>query len=173
MSFSLYDAAIPAFLRQLQGLQNVLGKVASFAETKKVEPSVLLNMRLAPDMYPFVRQVQMATDHANGVAARLTNVPVPKNPDVETTVPELEARIAKTVDFLKSVTPEQCAGAETREIVLLLGPKKDFRLEFTNGDDYVMKFALPNFYFHATAAYLIARHAGVEVGKRDYLGGAI
>lgn len=172
MSFSLYDASVPAFLRQLKGLQIILNKAASFAEAKKFDPSVLLNMRLAPDMYPFVRQVQLATDHANGVAARLTNVPVPKNPDVETSIPELEARVAKTIDFLKSIMPEHCVGSETRDIVLLLGPKKDFRLEL-KGDTYVINFALPNFYFHATAAYLIARHAGVELGKRDYLGGAI
>jgi len=128
----------------------------------------LLEARLAPDMHPFPRQIQIMSDAAKGAAARLAVVEAPSMPDTETNFPELQARISKTVDFLKSIKREQVEGAEDRTIVMKF-PQGEIKF---SGKDFLSNFALPNFYFHATTAYGLLRHKGIAIGKMDYLGGA-
>ena len=166
MPISMYQASIPACLQILSSLSGVLDKAAAHAAARKIEPSVLLNARLYPDMFPLVRQVQLTADFAKGTAARLAGIEPPKYPDTETTIDELKARLAKTTEFLKGLKPAQIDGSEAREITLPIGGQS---MTF-KGQPYLVNFALPNFYFHATAAYAILRHCGVEIGKRDYIG---
>jgi len=168
MSLSMFKASVPAFQRTLTALDAILDKASAYAEERKIDPAVLISARLAPDMYPFSRQVQMATDHAKGCSARLAGLPVPSFTDTEATFPELKARIAKTLEFVGSVRPDQIDGSEERPVSLKAGPRE---LSFT-GQDYLVFFALPNFYFHVTTAYGILRHNGVPVGKLDFLGAA-
>ncbi|PLZ02976.1 DUF1993 domain-containing protein [Burkholderia sp. WAC0059] len=167
MSLSMYQASVPVLLRGLENLQAIIGKGEAHAAEKQIDPSVLTGFRLFPDMLPFTRQIYIATDTAKGCAARLAGVEAPKFDDVEMTFGELEARVQKTIDYLKTFEPGQIDGSETRSITLKMrsGP-----LEFT-GQSYLLQFVLPNFYFHLTTAYDILRHNGVELGKLDYLGG--
>lgn len=166
MKLSMYQASVPVFTRTLGHLAAILEKGAAHAEARKIDPSVLINARLFPDMFPLARQVQIATDNAKGPAARLAGVEVPKFEDVEKTFPELQARIKKTVDYLKTLKPEQIDDSEERDITLQLrGNPVTFK-----GMPYLLQFALPNFYFHVTTAYDILRHNGIELGKQDYLG---
>jgi uncharacterized protein len=167
MSLSMYQASVPVFSQYLPALSGVLKKAAAFAETKKIDPSVLINARIAPDMFALARQVQVASDHAKGAVARLAGVDVPSYPDTETTFAELEARIAKTLAYVKSFKPEQIDGSEAKEIVLTFGTQK---FPFT-GQSYLTQFCLPNYFFHSSMAYAILRHNGVEIGKRDFMGG--
>jgi hypothetical protein len=165
MAISMYRASVPVFLQMLPCLSALLDKAAAFAEAKKVDPSVLLNARLSPDMFALTRQVQIAADFAKGTVARLAGQEPPKYADDETTIPALKARIAKTLDFIKGFTPAQIDGSENREITMVLGGQpRNFQ-----GENYLVGFALPNFYFHMTTAYAILRHNGVEIGKRDYM----
>jgi len=150
----------------LASLSAILDKAAVHAAARKIEPSVLLNTRLTPDMFPLVRQVQLAADFAKGAAGRLAGVELPKFPDEETSFAELTARIAKTVDFIETLKPAQIDGSESREITIPIGGQP---YKFS-GQNYLIGFALPNFYFHHTTAYAILRQCGVEIGKRDYLG---
>ncbi|MFO7478504.1 MAG: DUF1993 domain-containing protein [Methyloceanibacter sp.] len=166
MSISMYQASVPVLVRMLGVLSKVLDKGAAFAETRKIDPAVLVNARLAPDMLPLSRQVQIASDMALRGAARLAGLDFPTNPDTETTFPELEERIAKTLRFIDGLSAEQLDGSEDRPISIKVG---DLDLSF-NGLDYLRYFVLPNVYFHVSAAYLILRHNGVELGKRDFLG---
>jgi uncharacterized protein len=166
MSLSLYDAAFPPVIRMLNSLSAILDKTAAHCAERKIDPAVILGYRLAPDMFPLSRQIQTTTDQAKGMAARLAGLDVPSFPDTETTIEELKTRIAKIVDFVQSVTPAQVEGAEDREIVLKLRTEMRF-----SGSDYVFGFMMPNFYFHAATAYDILRHCGVDLGKRDFLGG--
>ena len=166
MSISMYQASVPPFLQMLTSLSAILDKAAAHASARKIEPSVLLNTRLTPDMFPLVRQVQLAADFAKGAAGRLAGVELPKFPDEETSFAELTARIAKTVDFIETLKAAQIDGSEGREITLPIGGQP---YKFT-GQNYLIRFALPNFYFHHTTAYAILRQCGVEIGKRDYLG---
>lgn len=166
MSLSMYQASVPPFLQMLGSLTAILDKAEAHAAARKIEPSVLLNTRLTPDMFPLVRQVQLAADFAKGGAGRLAGVELPKFPDTETSFAELKTRIAKTVDFVSSLKPAQIDGSESREISIPIGGEPH---KFT-GQDYLVKFALPHFYFHHTTAYAILRQCGVEIGKRDYLG---
>ncbi len=166
MSISIFDASIPVFVHGLKNLSNVLRKGAAHAEAKKVDPAVYLGMRLSPDMFPLLKQVQIACDLAKGPAARLAGVERPTFEDVEVSFEDLQARIDKTVAFLQSITPEQLEGSESREIhITLRGQDVAFR-----GQPYLLSFALPNFYFHLTTSYALLRHAGVELGKADYVG---
>jgi len=165
MSVSLYATSAPVFVQFLNGLSGVIDKAGAFAAAKKVEPSVLINLRLAPDMHPFARQVRMATDHAAGGCGRLAGVDLPGFSNEEATFAELQARIARVIDFIKGLKPEQINGQEDRE-VLLKFPSGERR--FT-GQSYLLGFALPNFFFHTTTAYDILRNAGVEIGKRDFM----
>jgi hypothetical protein len=167
MTISMYQASVPVFIRQLNNLAAILKKAEEHAEAKKIDPSVFITARLAPDMYALARQVQIASDSAKGCAARLAAVEVPSYPDTGTTFAELQARIAKTVDFLKSLKPEQIDGSEDRVVTLKMrSGEMTFR-----GQPYLLDFAMPNFYFHYTTVYAILRHNGVEIGKMDYLGG--
>jgi hypothetical protein len=167
MAFNIYDVSIPAFIQTLNALSGVLTKAVAHAEAKKIDPQILITARLAPDMHPLARQIQMASDSAKGFGARVAGVDVPSFPDTEATFPELQQRITKTIDFLKSLKPEQFEGGSDREVTLNLGGQK---VAF-KGSVYLAKFAFPNFYFHATTAYDILRHNGVDIGKRDFLGG--
>ncbi|WP_287028808.1 DUF1993 domain-containing protein [Pseudomonas sp. UBA6310] len=166
MSLSMYQASVPVFVRMFGNLSAILDKAAAFAEAKKIDPSVLVNARLAVDMLPLSKQVQIASDAAKGAGARLTGSDVPSFADTETTFPELQARVAKTVDFLKGLDAAQFDGSESKEIVLTLA-KGEVRFK---GDAYLLNFVLPNFYFHMTTAYAILRHNGLDLGKMDYLG---
>lgn len=166
MSLSMYQASIPVITRYLNNLSALIDKAAAHCEARKIDPTVLVNFRLTPDMLPFSRQVQIATDQVKGMAARLAGVEVPSYADTEATFDELKARIAKTVAFLNTFKPAQIDGTEGKEITLKAGTA-EFKFK---GDDYLVSFVLPNFYFHVTTAYAILRHCGVEIGKRDFLG---
>jgi hypothetical protein len=166
MSVSLYDVSIPAFTLGLTNLNAILDKAASHAQAKKIDPKVLSDTRLIADMLPLSRQIQIACDTVKGAAARLAAVDVPKHEDSEATLSELQARVAKTLDFIKTIRPEQLQNAESREIVLQF-PQST--LKFT-GLSYLSSFVLPNFYFHLTMAYALLRKNGVDLGKRDFLG---
>lgn len=166
MPVSLYDVSIPVFTLTLNNLAAILDKAASHAEAKKVDPKALSSERLIIDMLPLSAQIQIACDTAKGAAARLARMPVPKHEDTESTIAELKARIAKTLEFIKSIKPEQLQGAESREIVLEF-PQNT--LKFT-GLNYLTNFVLPNFFFHVTIAYALLRKNGVDLGKRDFLG---
>ncbi len=166
MSVSLYDLSIPPMVLALSNLSALLDKAAAHSEAKKIDPKVLPAARLIADMFPLSRQVQIACDTAKGAAARLAGVEPPKHEDNETTLAELKARIAKTIDFVGSIKAAQLAGAESREIVLKF-PNQTLTF---SGLDYLRKFVLPNLYFHVTTAYALLRQNGVDIGKRDYLG---
>lgn len=166
MSVSLYEVSIPVFTLSLSNLSAILDKAESHGEAKKVDPKVIPQARLIVDMLPLSAQIQIACDTAKGAAARLAGVEVPKHEDTEATLPELKARVAKTLDFIKTIKPQQLQGAETREIVLQF---PQTTLKFT-GINFLTNFALPNFFFHVTMAYALLRKNGVELGKRDFLG---
>jgi hypothetical protein len=166
MSISLYDVSIPVLTLTLSNLSAILDKAASHADTKKVDPKAIPQARLIVDMLPLSAQIQIACDTAKGAAARLAGVDIPKHEDTEATLPELKARVAKTLDFIKTIKPEQVQGAETREIVLQF---PQTTLKFT-GINYLTNFVLPNFFFHVTMAYALLRKNGVDLGKRDFLG---
>lgn len=164
--FTIYDATIAPLKRTLKNLSHILKKGEEHAESKKIDPSVLLNARLFPDMFPLLRQVQIATDMSKGAAARLAGIEIPKFDDNETTFAELQARISKTIAFLETIKPEQFAGAEDRDITINVR-KVDMHFK---GSAYLLNWATPNVYFHVTTAYDILRHNGVELGKPDFLG---
>jgi uncharacterized protein len=166
MALSMYQASAPAFLQMLSSLSAILDTAEAYAAERRIDPAVLLGWRLAPDMFALARQVQIATDHAKGCCARLAGVEVPKYPDDEMTFADLRARIARTIDFVQSFEPSDLDGSEDRDITITAGGRE---LRF-RGQQYLLGFALPNFYFHATTAYAILRHCGVPIGKRDYLG---
>lgn len=162
----LFDASIAPLKRALNNLSHILKKGEEHADTKKIEHGVLLNARLFPDMYPLIRQVQIATDMSKGAGARLAGLEVPKYEDNEASFTDLQARITKTLAFIDSVTPEQLEGAENRDITITV---RKMDLHFT-GQAYLFDWVLPNVYFHVTTAYNILRHNGVELGKPDFLG---
>ena len=166
MSISIYDQLVPPLCKMLTNLDNVLKKAEADAETRKIDPSVFVNGRLAPDMLSLTRQVQIMTDQAKGGASRLAGLEPPKWPDEEKTFADLHARIAKTIAHLSTFKAAQFEGAETRTIELKF-PNASF--SFT-GKDYLLTNLMPNFYFHYTTAYAILRHNGVQIGKRDFLG---
>lgn len=166
MTISMYQASVPVSIRTLNNLVGILEKGATYAETKKIDPSVLVNSRLFPDMFPLSRQVQIASDIAKRGAAQLAGIEAPKFEDNETTFPELIDRIQKTISYLDTFKPEQIDGSEERTITLKIGNNT---LSF-QGMPFLLYFVLPNVYFHVTTAYDILRHCGVEVGKQDFLG---
>lgn len=167
MSFSMSRASLPALEVGLNALSAILDKAEAFAAAKKIDPSVLLNTRLAPDMFPLTRQVQIATDLAKNGAARLAGIDPPRYEDTETTIPELKARIAKTVALFKTLDAKQIDASADRVITIPLGPGNKGEMK---GDDYLTFFVLPNVYFHLTTAYAILRHCGMDIGKIDFLG---
>jgi uncharacterized protein len=166
MPLSMYQASVPVFLQGLTNLSAILGKAVAQAAERQIDPAVLLNDRLAPDMLPLVRQVQIASDHAKGATARLANLEVPKYEDVEKSFDELQARLARVTDFVRGVGPERFDGSDAREVSLPIGGRS---LTF-KGQAYLLHFALPNFFFHTTTAYGILRHNGIAIGKRDFIG---
>ena len=165
MTLSMYQASVPVFVKSLTALSSVLDKAVAHASARKIEPTVLTHMRLYPDMFPMFRQVRAATDHATGAAGRLAGVELPKLPDGES-LDELKLRVTKAVEFLNSLTAAQIEGSEEKEITLQLGQ----RSASFKGQAYLLQFAIPNFFFHYTTGYNILRHAGVEIGKRDFMG---
>ena len=167
MSISMYSAAIPVFKQMLNSLRDVLAKAEAHATARNIEPNALLQARLFPDMFPLLRQVQIAADFAKGVSARLADVELPAYEDSEKTFPELQARIAKTLAFIDGLSAAQIDGSETREIVLRPGTPKEKKL---SGQTYLLAYGLPQFFFHVTTAYAILRHNGVEIGKKDFMG---
>jgi len=167
MSLSLYDASIPVFKQMLGGMDDVLAKAQAHAAAKKIEPAVLIQARLYPDMFPLGKQVQIACDFARGVSARLAGSDVPAYDDKEQTFDELRGLIAKSLAFVSGFDATQFAGSVQREIVLRPGTPKEKRL---SGEKYLLAYGLPQFFFHVTTAYALLRHNGVEVGKRDYMG---
>lgn len=166
MTISIYDLSIPVLTRGLTNLSSILDKAAAHAAAKKFDPAVLAQARLFPDMFPLSRQVQITCDTAKGAAARLAGIDIPKHEDTETTLDELKQRIAKTLDFVKSVKAEQMKGAESKTIEMKF-PNRT--LTFT-GLSYLADFVLPNFFFHMSMTYALLRSSGVEIGKMDYLG---
>jgi hypothetical protein len=166
-AISMYKISAPIFVQFLTSLSAVLDKAAAFAEAKKIEPSVLLNTRLAPDMFPLGRQVRAATDHAINACGRLAGAEPPALPNSDATIPELKERIAKTIEFIKGLKPAQIDGSEDKQIKITF-PSGAVR-EFT-GQSLLLNNSLPNFYFHCTTAYDILRHCGIELGKRDFMG---
>ena len=166
MSISMYQISVPVFIKTLGNLSAILDKAAAFAAARKVDPSVLLAWRLAPDMLPMSRQVQIACDFAKGASSRLAGVEVPSWEDNEKTLEEFKARIARTIDYCKGFQPAQIDGSEARDIHVKVGGNP----VVYQGQPYLLHSVLPNFFFHATTAYDILRHCGVEIGKRDFIG---
>ena len=166
MKISMYQASAPRFVHTLRNLSTILDKAEAYAEAKKIDPAVPGSLRLIADMFPLARQVQIACDTAKGAVARLAGVEIPKHEDTEKTIPELKARIAKTLDFIQSVPVAKIDGSEEREVLLKMRGQ-DVKLA---GLQYLLAQAWPNFYFHVTTAYNILRANGVELGKRDFIG---
>jgi hypothetical protein len=166
MTLSMYQASAPRFVNSLKNLSAILDKAQAHCEARKVDPLVLTASRLYPDMLALARQVQIACDNAKGAVARLAGVEAPKHEDSEQTFAELKARIAKTIAFIETLKPAQIDGSEDKDIVMKLGPRE---VQW-KGMQYLLGFALPNFYFHVVTAYDILRHNGVELAKRDYIG---
>ncbi|MGH8846304.1 MAG: DUF1993 domain-containing protein, partial [Polaromonas sp.] len=163
----MYTTSVPVFKQMLGGLKDVLSKAEAHAAAKKIDPNALLQARLFPDMFPLLRQVQVATDFAKGVSARLAGVEMPKLEDTEQSFAELQTRIATVLAFIEGLDAAKFDEAATREIVTQAGTPKEKR--FT-GQSYLLNYGLPHFFFHTTTAYAILRHNGVEVGKKDYIG---
>jgi uncharacterized protein len=168
MPLSMYDASVVPFRLQLNALEQILAKAQAHAAHKGYDPAHLLQARLFPDMFPLSRQVQIACDMAKSGAARLAGMEPPRHEDNETSFDELRARIGKTLAYIDSVERGLIDGSEERQVVV---PLRDRTLKLS-GRDYLFGFVLPNLYFHAATAYNILRHNGVELGKKDFLGGA-
>jgi hypothetical protein len=167
MSLSMYSASVPVFRQVLGSLTAILEKAEAHADLKKIDPQALLQARLFPDMFPLLRQVQVAADFAKGSVARLGGVEVPRYEDVETDFAGLRERIARTLAFIDSVPRDAIEDGADREITVGAGDKQR---QFANGQLYLSHYALPHFYFHATTAYAILRHNGLEIGKKDFIG---
>jgi uncharacterized protein len=166
MQISMYRASVPVLARALRNLATVLRKGEAHATARNVDPAVLLGYRLAPDMFPLTRQVQIASDTAKGCVARLAGVDVPSYPDDETTFGQLLARIDRTIAFIEGFQPSQIDGSEVKSVTLKM---RTGEIHF-QGLPYLFEFVLPNVHFHSTTAYAILRHCGVELGKKDFLG---
>lgn len=166
MTISMYQASVPRLTNALRNLSGILDKAQAHIDSKKLDATVLLNYRLYPDMLNFTRQVQIVTDTARGVVARLAGVEIPAYEDIETSISELQARIQKTILFIESFKPEQIDATEDKDIVTRRGEKETHY----KGIQFLLGHAIPNVYFHESIAYAILRHNGVEIGKRDYLG---
>lgn len=167
MTISMHSLAIDTFVPMLNDLTHLLDKGAEFAKAKGVDPAKLVNSQLAPDMYPLSRQVQLACDNAKGAVARVIGKDAPRHEDNEKTIAELKVRIAKTIDYLKGLRPQDFEGSETGRVRMDL--PGDLALEMS-GFEFLKDWGLPHFYFHVVTAYDILRHNGVEIGKRDYMG---
>ena len=167
MTITMHSASAPVFARMLGNLLGWLDKAEAHAAARKFDVNNYLGLRLAPDMLPFTRQIQITSDGVKGCMSRLAGVEIPKWEDTEASLDDLRARIRKTLDFVRSVPASAFEGADTREIVLPQRQGEPLRMD---GESFFKHFALPNVYFHAMATYALLRHAGVDLGKRDYLG---
>jgi uncharacterized protein len=168
MKISMHGASVGVFVRLLRNMESMLGKAETWAADRKIDSSALLQSRLAPDMFHFTRQVQIATDMAKGTCARLAAVDPPRFEDNEATFGELRSRVARTIAFLESLKAEQFVDSEDRKVTLKLGPPgAQKEIEFV-GLDYLLNFGTPNVYFHYSMVYALLRHNGLEIGKRDY-----
>ncbi|HEY1043865.1 MAG TPA: DUF1993 domain-containing protein [Telluria sp.] len=166
MAITMYSASVPVFRQVLAALSGIIDKAEAHASARNIDPAALTQARLFPDMFPFARQVQIAADFAKGACARLAGVEVPKFEDTETTFAELKERIAKTLAFIESLPREAIEASAERDITTGSGEKaRHFK-----GQAYLAHYALAHFYFHATTAYDILRHNGVEIGKKDFIG---
>lgn len=166
MTLSMYQISVPVFTRHLKGLATCLNKTRAVYTEKKLDEGGLLSYRLYPDMFNFVRQVQAATEHARTCTAMLSGVEAPALGDGEASIADLVARVEKAIGFLESIKPEQVDGTEDKQITIKM---RDREVSMT-GAELLLNRAMPNFYFHATTAYDIMRHNGIEVGKRDFMG---
>ncbi|HVX75651.1 MAG TPA: DUF1993 domain-containing protein [Bradyrhizobium sp.] len=164
---SFYDASVPAFLQILGSLSGILTKAEAHCKARNIQPEVLLSARLYPDMLPFTKQIQLACDYSGKGCARLAHSEVPSTPDTEKSFEELQQRLARTIDYIKTFKPAQFEGGDTKEVTFPIGPDQTLTLP---GQQFLNRFAFPNFYFHAATAHGILRHNGVEIGKRDFLG---
>lgn len=165
MAISMYQGSVPVLLQLLGGLKGVIEKADAYGTAHKVDAAVLLNWRLAPDMFQLARQVRQASEHAFG-AGRAAGVEVPKLPDIDASFGEMKTRIDKTIEFLNGLKPAQLDGKEDSQITVTVGGQpRPFKAQ-----NYLYHFALPNFFFHYTTAYNILREVGVEIGKRDFMG---
>ena len=169
MTISMYTASVPVFQHMLRNLSHILDKGEAHAAARKIDPAVLMQSRLFPDMLPFTRQVLIACDAAKNGVARISGVEAPKFDDKETTFPELKARIQKTIDYLQSVPASALEGTEDKDITFPIGRDATRTMK---AEAYLKTWAMANFFFHITIAYAILRHNGVELGKQDYLAGA-
>jgi len=166
MTISMYSASIPVMIKALGNLESILDKAIAHATARKIDDAAFVEARLFPDMFTFARQIRVATDMAKGAGARLAGIDIPTFEDNEKTLAELKARLRKAIDFLKTLTPAQIDGTEERAVNITAGGNT---LNF-KGLDYLLYWALPNFYFHVATAYGLLRHGGVEIGKMDFLG---
>jgi uncharacterized protein len=169
MTISMSSASLPVFTAMLGNLGHIVAKAEAHAESRKFDPAVLVHYRLAPDMLPFTRQIQIACDAAKNGVARISGVEAPTFEDIEASFPELKARIRKTLDYLATVPADRLNGTEDKEITFPAGGGSTRTMK---GEAYLKHWALPNFFFHISMAYAILRHNGVELGKKDYLAGA-
>ena len=167
MSLSMYDASVPGIKQMLSSLSDVLAKAEAQAIEKKIDPNELLQARLFPDMFPLTRQVQVACDFGKSIPSRLAGVDVPAYDDSEQSFAELQARIAKTLEFIEGLDAAAFDGSEQRQIVLRPGTPKERAI---GGQAYLLNYGLPQFFFHVTTTYALLRHNGVEVGKKDFMG---
>jgi uncharacterized protein len=167
MPISMYTASIPVFKQMLNSLSGILTKAEAHATEKKIDPNALLQARLFPDMFPLTRQVQIASDFAKGVSARLAGLDVPSYEDNEASFADLRARIAKTLTFIEEIKPAQIDGSEDKEVTIQAGTPREKKFA---GQTYLLHYGLPQFFFHVGATYSILRHNGIEIGKRDYIG---
>ena len=167
MTISMHAASAPVFTQLLGSLSDILGKAVTYAQAKKIDPAVLLQSRLYPDMLPLLRQVQIACDFAKGVCSRLAGAEVPAHDDTEQTFADLQQRIARTLTVIASLEPARYAGSEQREIVLRPGTPKERKMD---GQSYLLSYGQPQFFFHVNMAYALLRHNGLEIGKKDYMG---
>jgi hypothetical protein len=167
MALSMHSSSVPIFVRMLNNMLAWLDKAEAYATARKFDPGNYLGLRLAPDMLPFARQIQIASDTTKNCVARLAGTEPPKWADDEKTLDELRARIRKTIEYAQSLPAAKLDGSEAREIQVPMGPGRS--MTFT-GETFLRGFSLPNFFFHATLTYALLRHAGVELGKMDYLG---
>jgi hypothetical protein len=167
MPLSMHSASVPVFVRMLNNTLAWLDKAEAFASARKFDPNNYLGLRLAPDMLPFARQIQIATDHVKGCTARLAGMEPPKWADDEKTLDELRARIRKAIDYAQSIPAAKLEGSDARDVTVPAGPNRSFTFP---GEVFMKSFSLPNFFFHVTMAYALLRQAGVELGKMDYLG---
>jgi hypothetical protein len=164
---SFYDATVPAFAQILTSLTGLLNKAEAHCKAKNIQPEVILNARLYPDMLPFTKQIQLACDFAGKTSARLAHIDVPATPDTEKSFEELQQRLSKTIAYLQTFKPAQFEGSDSKDVTFPAGPNTSLTLK---GQEYVNRVAFPNFFFHAAIAHGILRHNGVEIGKRDFLG---